>query len=199
MQKISMVYSQIDDRILLIVSTVQGKHRFWMTRRFVRIVWKPLVVNLENFPDIKKHLDGQIRKAVLSMRHHDALEKSEFSTESFKEELLKGAAPRRDAAGAAQQTSPPAPHDGGNAAKAAQDETPIHLITGVSGGMSGNGRLGLVFNLQNGKSFHLFLDEKLFHAFCHLLVEVTSKAGWNLDLRVVDKDETALESGAVAH
>ncbi|OHC75920.1 MAG: hypothetical protein A3G18_01810 [Rhodospirillales bacterium RIFCSPLOWO2_12_FULL_58_28] len=198
MQKISMVYSQIDDRVLLIVFTAQGKHRFWMTRRFVRIIWKPLVVNLENFPDIRKHLDGQIRKAVLSMRHQDALEKSAFSTESFKEELLKTAAPPADAPGPARQTPSP-PRENSPAAEVAHDDATINLIIGVSGGMHKDGRLGLVFNLQNGKSFHLFLDEKLFHAFCHLLVEVTSKAGWNLDLRVVDKDGMAVESGAVAH
>ncbi|GAB6051679.1 hypothetical protein JCM17960_04990 [Magnetospira thiophila] len=81
LHQISMSYVPLEDRAQLILVVSDGTEmRFWMSRRFVRGLWSVLLKGLEIFPDLKRVVNEDARQAMMSMRHHDALQQSDFTT-----------------------------------------------------------------------------------------------------------------------
>lgn len=224
--RISLAYSQAEDRLLLILRMMdRSEHRFWLTRRLIQLLWGPLVKKLESFPDVKKHLDAQVRQAVLSMRHRDVLEKSKISFSTLGEDMPKPAAaeigrdggPRdggpRDSEPRDGEPRDGGPRDGGpkpgDTVSRARDEPSspadgdtaallaggIPVVSGVSGRLLKGKVMQLVFRVSNDKTFLLNLNEKMLHVFCHLLVEMATKAEWNLDLGIEAEGGLAIEEG----
>lgn len=215
--RISLAYSQTEDRLLLILRMMdRSEHRFWLTRRLIQLLWGPLVKKLESFPDVKKHLDAQVRQAVLSMRHRDVLEKSKISFSTLGEDMAKPAAaeigrdgeprdgePKSGDAVSRRQDEPSPPADGetGYGDTAALLAGGIPVVGGVSGRLLKGRVMQLVFRVSNDKTFLLNLNEKMLHVFCHLLVEMATKAEWNLDLSIEAEGELVMieEGDRVTH
>ncbi|CCQ74885.1 hypothetical protein [Magnetospira sp. QH-2] len=81
LSQISMSYVPLEDRAQLILIVDNGPDmRFWITRRFARGLWGVLLKGMEIFPDLKRVVNEDARQAMMSMRHHDALQQSDFAT-----------------------------------------------------------------------------------------------------------------------
>ena len=157
LHQISLRYAPLEDRVLLIMTTEDGDSiRLWLTRRFVRAFWGGLPKILSGSPSVGARVREEARDAVLAMRHHEALQGSDFDT----------------------------PFQG--KAQTPEEDRSAPLVIGVKASMKDSGHAEFSFQTTEGGGLAFTLGEKLLHAFCHLLIEVTMKAGWDLDLRVGD-------------
>ncbi len=81
LHQISMSFVPEEDRVQLILIGAEGEDsRFWLSRRFVRGLWGVLRKSLETFPDLRRVIDADTRRAMLAMRREDALRHSDFAT-----------------------------------------------------------------------------------------------------------------------
>lgn len=157
LHQISMRYSPVEDRILLIFTASEGSdYRFWMTRRFVGLLWQGLLKVLASYPSLRGVVDSRAREAMLSMRHQEALQGSDFKT----------------------------PYKGTGTSPAQDPQAP--LLTAVTGTPRPDGTTRFLFTTREGEPFQCALNEQLLHAFSHLLIDVTAKADWELGLRVAE-------------
>ena len=157
LHQITMSFLAEEDRMLLRLGTTdKTEYQFWLTRRFVRVLWSALIQTLENEPDLKADLQPKAKKAVAAMEHQEAVSAADFSQSHEKgyEDKTSGSGPL--------------------------------LITGgsVKPGMGGVSQLAL--QTKGGPDVNLTLNKKLSHGLCKLLFETSRKAGWDLDLVVGD-------------
>lgn len=170
LHQISMRYDAVEDRVLLIITTTDGQAvKLWMTRHFVRTLWKGLPKVLAAYPSLAGTVDREAQDAVLAMRHQEAVQGSDFDT-PFKGEL------------------PPA-----------EEARGVPLLVGVQGGVRPDGSAQFTFKTRDGGALTFSLSEQLLHAFCHLLIEVTAKANWDLEMRVGEGNVVVPEGGKRVH
>jgi hypothetical protein len=81
LHQITMRHSAEDDRLLLRISTTdKSEFRFWLTRRFVQVLWPALMAIIEQEdPGTKRNLMPAAKKAVMAMEHQQAVGASDFS------------------------------------------------------------------------------------------------------------------------
>ena len=157
-----MSHSAEEDRLLLRISTQdKAEFQFWLTRRFVNVLWPALITVMEmGNPAAKKNLMPGAKKAVMAMEHQEAVAAADFTK----------------------------PHDEGNkdlTPGTGDSREPLLVIGGsVSRGKSGT--TGLVLKTRNNAEIKVSLNKELLHALCKLLIETTTKAGWDLGLTVGD-------------
>ena len=158
LHQITMSHLAEEDRLLLRISTLdKAEFQFWLTRRFVNVLWPALmtVIEKEN-PAAKKNLMPAAKKAVMAMEHQEAVAAADFT---------------RD-------------HDEGN-----KDLTPGPgplLVIGGSVSPGESGATELILKTRNNAEIKVSLNKELLHALCKLLIETTTKAGWDLGLSVGD-------------
>ena len=153
--QIQMRHDQKHDRILLRVSTTDGKEfRFWLTRRFVKRVWGLLVKMLQWDRAVHQQADPQTRQTVLDIRHEGFVQQGDF-TKPFEE----------------------APHE------MPLGDEPL-LVTRGAGKRTDNGLHMLSLHPEQGQGIDMTLDNKLLHLFTKLLREAVSRADWALDLNL---------------
>jgi len=162
LHQITMSYSAEEDRLLLRISTLEkAEFQFWLTRRFVSVLWPALltVIEKENAAS-KKNLMPGAKKAIMAMEHQEAVAAADFT---------------RD-------------HDEGN-----KDLTPGTgdsrgplLVIGGSVKPGKRGTTELTLKTMNNAEVKVSLNKELLHALCKLLIETTTKAGWDLGLTVGD-------------
>ena len=81
LHQITMSHSAEEDRPLLRISTLdKAEFQFWLTRRFVNVLWPALmtVIEKEN-PAAKKNLMPAAKKAVVAMEHQEAVAAADFT------------------------------------------------------------------------------------------------------------------------
>lgn len=159
LHQMTMSFSAEDDRLLLRMSTTdKTEFRFWLTRRFVRVLWGALIKTIENKPDIKRAIQPAARRAVMALEHQQAVGKSDFSRahEAGHQDVTKGTGPLLVIGGSV---------------------TPAKGKSGLT-----------MLNLQTrgGPEVKLGLNNNLLHALCRLLIDTTTHAGWDLGLTVGD-------------
>ena len=82
LHQIQIRYSSLEDRLLLRINTQDGiEFRFWLTRRYVELLWPTLRKLLETDEDVRRQDDPHAREAVLSFQHEKALGRSDFDTD----------------------------------------------------------------------------------------------------------------------
>ena len=156
LHQISMSFSPEEDRVLLRISTTDHNEcRLWLTRRFVRILWKALLQVLTAQPDVvRPDLEPKVKDAIIAMQHHDIVQASDFSK---KYDVKKENKP--------------------------VSEKPT-LVIGGACYASKDSTTRIKFQTADGKEVNVKLNAELVHALCHLLVATTVKAEWNLDLTI---------------
>lgn len=78
--QIQMSYNAQEDRILLrILSTQRAEFRFWMTRRYVKLLWTVLIKMLERDPVAAGHADENVRRTLMGVQHVTAVSAGEFA------------------------------------------------------------------------------------------------------------------------
>jgi hypothetical protein len=160
----------VQDRILFRVST-RDKHeyRVWMTRRLVKKLWGVAVRSFEAEPEVKAQAQPHVRNAVLSMKHQQAVQSSDFSRKH-------------------EVDTKPAP----------EMNEPL-LATGVKISRTEQGGVQVVFLTVEGRAVNLNLNEEMLHALCHILQGAADRAGWDLQLSVGDAGVVMRADANVLH
>ena len=147
----------VQDRILFRVTTREKREfRLWLTRRLVKKLWGVAVHSFETEPEVKAQVQPHVRNAVLSMKHQEAVEGSDFSQKH------------------AADTQP------------ALDMGEPLMATGVKITHSDEGTIQVAFLTAEGRAVNLNLNEEMLHALCHILQSAADRAEWDLRLSVGD-------------
>lgn len=159
LHQITMSYSAEQDRLLMRVSTTgKSEFQFWLTRRFVNVLWPALMTVIEQEdPEVKQNLMPKAKKAVAAMKHQEAVQASDFTQTHDEDAKTQTAEPLLVIGGSVE---PPKP--------------------------GGKGVTGLTLKTERNAEIKLSLEKNLLHALCKLLIETTMKAGWDLGLAVGD-------------
>ncbi len=81
LHQMTMSYVAEEDRILFRLSTKDKKeYRMWLTRRFVGVLWGALGNTFAKHEDLARIADESIKDAVLSMKHQEAVQNTDFDT-----------------------------------------------------------------------------------------------------------------------
>jgi hypothetical protein len=141
----------LEDRLLLRISTTdRHEFRFWMTRRFVKLLWPVLGRMLASTPVAKTAGDPQSRQAILAFQHETVLSQSNFSQ----------------------------PFDEGDYQRPLGD-TPVLLARIQLKEIDGGGQI-LCLHPETGNGVEIILDVKLLHGFARLVDDAVSKADWDV-------------------
>lgn len=140
--------------LLRINSTDHSEFRFWLTRRYVRLLWPVLSQLLQGDPQISQATGEQARQAILAFQHESALSQSTFST-TFKEEK----------------------------AQFPLGEAPV-LLARIQTKTIVQGQSILCLHPEQGQGIELNMNKTLLHALIRLLTDAVQKAGWELELSV---------------
>ena len=81
LHQITMSYSAEEDRLLLRISTTEkSEFRFWLTRRFIHVLWPALMTAIEQEdPGAKRNLMPAAKQAVMAMEHQQSVGASDFT------------------------------------------------------------------------------------------------------------------------
>ncbi len=144
-----------EDRILLrIRATDSSEFRFWLTRRYVKLLWPVVVKMLKADRSIQLQANDEAKSAVLSFRHEKAIKESDFSTK-YKED----------------------------AAELPLGESPVVLARIQLKKGDQNGDL-LCMHPERGKGIELAMNETLLHSFSKLLTDAVKVAEWDIELKL---------------
>ena len=157
LHQIRLQYDAQEDRRLLRISTqARQEFRFWLTRRFVKLLWPVLMRLLESHEQVRSQSDSHAKKAVLSFQHQSALDQSDFST-AYREQGLQRPL----------------------------GEAPVLLAKiQVKSGSGGNQILCL--HPLEGQGVELALTQVLLHSLCKLVADTVRTARWDLCVEVTE-------------
>ena len=162
--QIQCAYQPLEDRILLrILSGDRAEFRFWLTRRYVRLLWQVLLKMLERDPSNATMPDENTRRAMMGFQHENMVRTGQF-TQPFEEGPV--AMPLGD--------------------------VPVLLsrISGKPAGTNGNNQQSLSMHPEKGQGIDLGVDSRLLHLISKLLVDAVKQSDWDLKL-AIDPDFVA--------
>jgi len=155
LHQIQIQFVPREDRILLRIKTTdKSEFRFWMTRRYVKLLWPVVVKMLEADQQIQLQEDQAAKSAVLSFQHEKALQESDFSTQ-FAED----------------------------SSNLPLGETPV-LLARIQLKRRDDGGNLLCMHPEKGEGVELGLNEVLLHSFSKLLTDAVSVSAWDIDLKI---------------
>ena len=154
--QIQLKYDANQDRGLLRIRTRDDvEFRFWMTRRFVKLLWPMLVKVIEADEQVRSQADEQARSAVMSFKHESAISRGDFST-PFEE--------------------PPE-------VRTPLGESPI-LLSRIQIKRREDGTPVLTLLPLEGQGVQLALDQTILHSLTKLIVDTSRLAEWDLELGI---------------
>jgi hypothetical protein len=159
LHQIHLQYDAHQDRARLHLRTNDSvEFRFWLTRRYVKILWAVLLKMVEADAQLVAPDNPAAREAVVAFRHEQAVQKLDFKTEYEKGEVAR---PLGD--------------------------TPV-LLAKVQHkqrvGADTTSSNTLVLAPLKGQGIEVNLDTSMVHSLCKLLVGVSEKAQWGLGLKI---------------
>ena len=159
LHQMQFTYVPVEDRILFRMNTkTRQEFRFWMTRRYVQILWNTILKVLKDrasppaaeMPD-DKPLPEPMKEAKIQVEHEQIVGNSDFKTEYQESSYLP------------------------------LGESPTLLFSvGIKPGP--NNLALLVLNPQKGQGVEMALNDQIVHSLCKLLSETAAKADWKLNL-----------------
>ena len=187
LHQLTMTYSPEQDRVMLRIGTKENtEYQLWMTRRFIRIMWRALIKIMESDPNLAKDQEPkeqvtknkmgrdqapkdrakkeqlpndqapEVKDAIMAMQHQELIQNSDFS-----QKHAKGNVNLMANTGALLVI-------GGQVKPVNEERTRINLKT------------------DKGTGIEFFLNKKLLHALCHMIIKSAHRAQWDLDLSVGD-------------
>ncbi len=162
LHQMTVTYAPEQDRLLLRVNTKElVEFRLWLTRLLVKKLWESLVKRFAAAPQVAAQAAPGAKEAIVSMRHEQALQASDFSRK----------------------------HDV-PAQPAAPEEEPL-LVTGFECRALNEKVCRLTLRTQKGTNVNLNLNDDLLHALCHLMRTASQQADWGLGLAIGDEPAAA--------
>lgn len=167
LHQLKLEYSAEHDRLLLLVSTDDGKEvLLWLTRRCVKLLWPALVQMAQSEPPVASQPDPLARAALLEFRHEKALSQADFSKPYEEAPRERPLGPEPILVGRIQWQ---------------RDESGNHVLTLLP---------------LSGQGINLSLDENLLHSFCKLVQNAVKNADWDFTLNLPQAGVPAEEEGA---
>jgi len=81
LHQFQLTYVPLQDRLLFRINTLEKQEfRFWLTRRYVKLLWQALLEMLKN-RHVHHYTDEETRAAVLSFQHQHAVSQADFTTD----------------------------------------------------------------------------------------------------------------------
>ena len=152
LKQIQIAYSPVEDRLLLRINTAEKEeYRFWITRRYLKILWQAVSGLLVENPQVRTQLSMTAKQAVLSFQHEKAVSEADFS-KSFDESaqaLPLGTAPVLLAR--------------------------IHTRPGPEG----NKIIGM--HPESAQGVELAVNDEILHGISRLVSDAATKAGWDME------------------
>ena len=170
LHQMSMSFDAVQDRLLFRIGTRGNvEHRLWLTRRFVKMMWAPVLKILDRDPDVTQEMPAEAREFMRAWKHQESVSSGGFAKPQ--EEVPENR---------------PASVD------------PLLVVKAQFKPLDDGGSQ-LVFILDHGGALTLSLNRDQLHAFCHLTVNAVAKAGWQIDLRIGDAAMALPKGDAVVH
>jgi hypothetical protein len=155
LHQIQLRYDPLEDRALLRMTTTdRNEFRFWITRRYARLLWAALNGAATRGGPAAAQPVPQARQAVMAFEHEAAVSRADFATR-FQDQGLStplGAAPL--------------------------------LLVRIKCAPMAEERVLLSMHPQQGQGIEVRLDRTLLHSFMKLLTEAARAGEWDLDMHV---------------
>ena len=162
MHQMQLSYMPTEDRILFRMNTkARQEFRFWMTRRYISILWASLSKMIsdqdqeEEFETEEQELpvkDALVESAKKEIEHQEIVSKSDFKTQYQESTYLP-----------------------------LEEEPALLFSVGIKS--SPNGQPMLCRHPEKGQGIEMVLNDQILHSLCKLIVDTANKADWKLDLR----------------
>jgi hypothetical protein len=151
LHQIQVAYAPLQDRLLLRISTGdKSEFRFWITRRYLKLLWPVLNKLLGADPIVQRQADETAKDAVLNFRHEQVMQKAEMS-KSF----------------ATDNASLPLGSE------------PV-LLARIHTKQGENRPTVLCMHPEKGNGIELALNDGLLHAIVNLVSKAVPQADWEL-------------------
>ena len=161
MHQMQLSYVSTEDRLLFRLNTKERQEfRFWMTRRYVVILWNTLnqLLSAENpgqessAPEKAAALhDPLVESAMKEIKHQELVSQADFKTQYQESSYLP------------------------------LGETPA-LLFSVGIKPNPEGQAMICMHPEKGQGIEMVLNEQILHSLCQLIIDTTSKAEWKLNL-----------------
>mgnify|MGYP001812759526 len=157
--QIQIRYTPVEDRILLRLNTEDSSEfRFWITRRYAKILAVSLLKLLHSSEDIQEHKQEEVKKAVMSFKHEEALSQADFA-KSFQ------AQPKNLPLG----------------------DEPI-LLSKLTVKQSPDGKPMLCMYPEQGQGIDLALQHQLLHSISKLFADALQASDWDVDFNLGEQN-----------
>ncbi len=154
LHQIQIVFAPLQDRLLLRVNTDdQTQYRFWITRRYLKLLWPTLGKLAAADPIVQQQSDASAKQEVVNFRQEQVMRESDFS-KSFEE---------------TQQQLP-------------LGDEPILLARIQTKSTSSGGQV-LCLHPEQGEGIELALNGNLIHALMGLLATAVAQSEWDIKLK----------------
>ena len=163
LHQMQITYAPVEDRLLFRVNTKQRQEfRFWMTRRYVALLWKTILGHLRaaksggkaatpGSPAVADSTPEPLKDVLLAKEHEEQVAKSDFKTEYQESSYLP------------------------------LGEQPV-LLFGIGMKTGPEGASILCMHPPKGEGIEISLNDQITHSLCRLIADATKKAEWKLDL-----------------
>jgi len=155
LHQIQLTYIPIEDRALLRISTDDHcEYRFWITRRYAKLLWPALTRSLQSEGNVITQKEAGAKSALLAFQHQAAIAGSDFKTE------FKSATPQTPLG-----------------------DEPILLVRVHSRRLGDNLTL-LAMHPEQGQGLELNLNNQLLHSLTKLLRDAANAGEWQLTIEI---------------
>lgn len=171
--QMQLSYVATEDRMLFRVNTRERQEfRFWMTRRYVSLLWQSLTQLLARnaastaaAETPKPSPDPLAEAAKQELLHREAVKKADFKTQYQESNYLP------------------------------LGEAPVLLYSvGLKPGPAADQPL-LCLHPEQGQGIEIVLNGQILHSLCQLVLDTVAKADWGLNLAFVPGTGPAAEEG----
>ena len=153
LSQIQISFAPVEDRLLLRIATDDdNEFRFWLTRRYVKLLWPVLGQMLVVHPSVGTATSTQAQDAVIEFQREAALATADFDSEFNN-------APKQLPSG----------------------ESPLLLVR-VQHKRNPSSAAVLCLHPTNGQGIEFALEPQLLHSLRALLQDGLAKADWDLDI-----------------
>jgi hypothetical protein len=151
LNQVQMRYVPAEDRILLRINTTDRcEYRFWITRRFARLLWPVLSRLTQADPQVMVAADPAARQAILAFQQEQAVQQANFGA-AFRDSVDQ----------------------------LPLGETPV-LLGRLQVRPATENRHVISLQPMEGQGIELSMGRDLLHALMKLLAETAAKAEWSL-------------------
>ena len=166
LHQMNMEYQPTEDRLVLKINTMdKQEYRLWMTRRFTKQFWDSIIKIVEQAPDVKKHADPEVKKAVMAFQ-----QENKVKSEQFEKPYVEGAD------------------------RFPLGEDPV-LLTGFAYSPKGpNGMPRMAFQTIRGLEVALPVNDQIIFSIAKLLAQVGQHTGWDLEFEMGFKSDESPET-----